>query len=220
MYCTLTWTERLIRSHAFSKARLSVSNSCDPSAGGWTFSSRVHSFHIWRPSNCVRQFQPLIADIRIFPVLLRTPFLDRGVLQKEHQRDLSTYFLGIIRLQAAGCLKHHPAVIYASAGSRQCWAGPFVLRRQSVAAPPVGNRCISSASEQSMPVASRARCEEADALRKASEDGESKIASKISRKQLKSTPVPRTRAAILSVIIFAISPLVMVRGYGRPGKAN
>ena len=62
--------------------------------------------------------------------------------------------------------------------------GPFVLRRQSVAAPPVGNRCISSASEQSMPVTSRARYEEADALRKASEDGESEIASKISRKQL------------------------------------
>jgi hypothetical protein len=41
-----------------------------------------------------------------------------------------------------------------------------------------------SASEQSMPVTSRARCEEADALRKASEDGESEIASKISRKQL------------------------------------
>ena len=50
--------------------------------------------------------------------------------------------------------------------------------------PPVGNRCISSASEQSMPVTSRVRCEEADALRKASEDGESEIASKISRKQL------------------------------------
>jgi hypothetical protein len=35
-----------------------------------------------------------------------------------------------------------------------------------------------------MPVTSRVRCEEADALRKASEDGESEIASKISRKQL------------------------------------
>jgi hypothetical protein len=35
-----------------------------------------------------------------------------------------------------------------------------------------------------MPVTSRVRREEADALRKASEDGESEIASKISRKQL------------------------------------
>jgi hypothetical protein len=58
--------------------------------------------------------------------------------------------------------------------------GPFVLRRQSVAAPSVGNRCISSASEQSMPVTSRVGCEEADALRRASENGESEIASKIS----------------------------------------
>jgi hypothetical protein len=56
----------------------------------------------------------LLRGIR--PVDSRTPFLDRGVLQKEHRRDLSTYFLGIIRFWAAGCLKHHPAVIYVSAG--------------------------------------------------------------------------------------------------------
>jgi hypothetical protein len=36
-----------------------------------------------------------------------------------------------------------------------------------------------------MAVTSRVRREQADALRKASEDGESEIASKISRKQLK-----------------------------------
>jgi len=62
--------------------------------------------------------------------------------------------------------------------------GLFMLRRQSIAVPPVDNRYISSASEQSMTVTSRVRREEADALRKASEDGESEIASKISRKQL------------------------------------
>jgi hypothetical protein len=49
----------------------------------------------------------------------------------------------------------------------------------------VGNRCISSASEQGMAVTSRLRREGADALRKAGEDGESEVASKISRKQLK-----------------------------------
>ena len=56
---------------------------------------------------------------------------------------------------------------------------------RSISVRPVDKRCISSASEQGMAVTSRVRREEADALRKASDDGESEIASKISRKQLK-----------------------------------
>jgi hypothetical protein len=46
-----------------------------------------------RPSNWVRQFQPLIAEIRILPVIPRTPFLDSGALLTEHRRDLRTKFL-------------------------------------------------------------------------------------------------------------------------------
>jgi hypothetical protein len=45
-----------------------------------------------RPSNWVRQFQPLIAEIRILPVIPRTPFLDSGALLTEHRRDLRTKF--------------------------------------------------------------------------------------------------------------------------------
>jgi hypothetical protein len=52
----------------------------------------------------------------------------------------------------------------------------------------VDNRCITSASEQSTAVTSRVRREEADALRKVSDDGESEIGSKISRKELEEHP--------------------------------
>ena len=99
--------------------------------------------------------------------------------------------------------------------------GPFVLRRQSVAAPPEGNRCISSASEQSMPVTSRVRCEGGRRATKSKRGRrERKSRPKSPENNSKSTPAPRTRAAILSVIIFAISPLVMVKGYGPAGEGK
>ena len=86
----------------------------------------------------------LLRGIR--PVDSRTPFLDRGVLQKEHRRDLSTYFLGTIRFWAAGCLKHHPAVIYLSAGphSGACWPNPGTRALNTDTA---GNLGVSDISE-------------------------------------------------------------------------
>jgi hypothetical protein len=63
-------------------------------------------------------------------------------------------------------------------------------------------------------------CEEADALRKASEDGESEIASKISRKQVEEHTGTENKGSNFERNHFRNLPSSNVKGYGRPGKAN